>query len=575
MGTDGKTYSNLCEAKKAGVRATKGECKTATCICTEEFEPVCGTDGKTYSNKCKAACAGIRALRSGECKKTEEECACEKTTVKEVGVCDTESGISYPTKCKAGCAGVEAELMTAGRCKCLKCAEPKCEDCDGKCVVPRKSVFERCPQTCPKAECVETEGKTCTLPKISESGPQKIVSDGWFGKVDCNKCKCDDGELRCSKMQCPAEPVAQTGGYCYLSDKTKVKPGWAGAGVGDNHCNKCRCASADVQFSSVQFSADGKKAGSGKGNGDGKGNGKDRRQRRKSFPVEEPAGPVLTCTKRACEAATKDESVAVWGAKKTWEECQLQVRCKEDLSSCGNCGWSTEKVAEGVEVTNVKKCQATCERMMDVKVQAEEGKSRDAFGWGLKDGVKEAAVAAGDEGLDKEAAQIKAKCAVHTKDCRDDDIECACPSKVSAVLGDVSKTDGSATAVRASLERTASKLACCRNTGDKTTAEIKTDVMAKMEAYAVSKRALVAGLEEQLLDCDVGIDDEASVICDALQLAKDASAEEISSAMLLASTMLPPGSNVTDIIDAFSAGATSNVAGAAAAVAAAVVAALL
>lgn len=295
------------------------------------------------------------------------------------------------------------------------------------------------------------------------------------------------------------------------------------------------------------------------------------------MPGTEPAGPVLTCTKRACEAAIKDESVAVWGAKKTWEECKSQVRCKEELSTCGECGWSTEKVAEGVEVTDVKKCQATCERMSDVKVQAEEGKSRDAFGWGLKDGVKEAAVAEGDEGLVIEAAQIKAKCAVHTKDCRDDDIECACPSKVSAVLGDVSKTDGSATAVRASLERTASKLACCRNTGDKTTAEIKTDVMAKMEAYAVSKRALVAGLEEQLLDCDVGTDDEASVICDALQLAKDASAEEISSAVLLASTMLAQDSNttVTDIIDALNAGATSNVAGAATAVAAAVVAALL
>jgi hypothetical protein len=74
-GEDGKTYSNDCMAKAAGVAVKyKGECKPTSIFpsrepfsCPQIWEPVCGEDGKTYSNDCMATAAGVAVKYQGEC----------------------------------------------------------------------------------------------------------------------------------------------------------------------------------------------------------------------------------------------------------------------------------------------------------------------------------------------------------------------------------------------------------------------------------------------------------------------------------------------------------------------------
>ncbi|MFN3402475.1 MAG: Kazal-type serine protease inhibitor domain-containing protein [Cytophagaceae bacterium] len=76
-GSDGKTYSNECEAKKAGITSyTPGECSYECIdpskinpdgICLTVMDPVCGCDGKTYSNECHAIHAGVKSYKKGSC----------------------------------------------------------------------------------------------------------------------------------------------------------------------------------------------------------------------------------------------------------------------------------------------------------------------------------------------------------------------------------------------------------------------------------------------------------------------------------------------------------------------------
>jgi Kazal-type serine protease inhibitor domain len=61
-------YCNFPEATKCGSGDQTGTCDTKPQICNDLYAPVCGCKGQTYSNSCDAARAGDSVLAQGACK---------------------------------------------------------------------------------------------------------------------------------------------------------------------------------------------------------------------------------------------------------------------------------------------------------------------------------------------------------------------------------------------------------------------------------------------------------------------------------------------------------------------------
>ena len=73
-GADGKTYSDNCVARAAGVEvAFRATCENVA-DCGEESEPVCGMDDNSYNSECLAKAAGVAVASHGLCPDATETC---------------------------------------------------------------------------------------------------------------------------------------------------------------------------------------------------------------------------------------------------------------------------------------------------------------------------------------------------------------------------------------------------------------------------------------------------------------------------------------------------------------------
>nr|XP_045585762.1 serine protease inhibitor dipetalogastin-like isoform X1 [Procambarus clarkii] len=135
-GTDGKTYSNLCDLEVEACNnpqlnlkvAHKGECRPqnqCNSVCPQIYQPVCGTDGKTYSNQCTldvAACNNpqlhLRTAYQGECR-PQNQCNSVCPQIYQP-VCGTD-GKTYSNQCTldvAACNNPQLHLRTAYQGEC-------------------------------------------------------------------------------------------------------------------------------------------------------------------------------------------------------------------------------------------------------------------------------------------------------------------------------------------------------------------------------------------------------------------------------------------------------------------------
>ena len=220
---EGSNACNSCGCLESGhLRCTQIACPNVPCVTKKSCELQCGTvvadgwngkdEGTNDCNTCTCFDGSLACTKAG----CPDSKACPNTP--EPTTCTLACGTVVPV----GWGGKDEGSNACNSCGCLESGLLRCTM-----------------MACPKVPCVTK--KSCEL----RCGT--VVADGWTGNDegsnDCNTCTCNDGNLGCTKIGCPAthtcpKPEPTT---CTLACGTVVPVGWGGKDEGSNACNSCGC----------------------------------------------------------------------------------------------------------------------------------------------------------------------------------------------------------------------------------------------------------------------------------------------------------------------------------------------
>lgn len=218
-GANGMTYSNMCRAECANVKAVKyGECGDynyvwggpSSCLCPFEIDTgnaVCGVNNRTYESKCVAECTNTPVKGGGFCK---NKCNCAHYFKPVCGI----DGATYENPCKLDCKGVgllhDGICSSSGLEQCYFCKGNIKRVCgkdgktyDNECYLTCANTQKKSDGACPrkkgeKCECQDIELPVCGLDEVTYKNACELECKGipklankacYLYKRDQNSCK--------------------------------------------------------------------------------------------------------------------------------------------------------------------------------------------------------------------------------------------------------------------------------------------------------------------------------------------------------------------------------------------------